>query len=221
MFRIKICGITSSDDARIAVDAGADAIGLNFFRKSRRFVDPETARTIASVLPPHVMKVGVFVNHSVTEITEIASQIGLDAIQLHGDESPQFLAQLPLQARIVRAHRCGKNGLAPLAQFLADSRANGRAPDAVLIDADAGAEFGGTGHVADWSRITSERRSLAGLPLILAGGLKPANVSDAITVVRPDGVDVASGVEREPGIKDEYLVGEFVAAAKQAFAHHA
>jgi len=217
MFRIKICGITNLNDARVVADAGADAVGLNFFRKSHRFVDPETARAIASTLPTHVMKVGVFVNHSATEIAEIAVQVGLNAIQLHGDESPQFLAPLPSQLKIIRAHRCGQNGLAPLAQFIADSRANGRGPDAVLVDADAGAEFGGTGRIADWSRITSERLSLADLPLILAGGLTPDNVAEAIRVVRPGAVDVASGVESSPGEKDQSKVRDFIAAARQAF----
>ena len=216
MFRIKICGITSSTDAHIAADAGADAIGLNFFRKSRRFVEPEIARTIVTTLPASVVKVGVFVNHSATEIEEITTHVGLDAIQLHGDEPPQLVAQLPSHLRIIRAHRCGKDGLAPLAQFLVDARANGRAPDAVLVDADAGAEFGGTGHVADWSRITSERGLLDGLPLILAGGLKPENVNAAIATVRPNGVDVASGVEREPGSKDQKLVAQFIAIAMRA-----
>jgi phosphoribosylanthranilate isomerase len=217
MFRIKICGITNSSDARSAVAAGADAIGLNFFRKSRRFVEPEIARTIAASLPASVTKVGVFVNHSAGEIAEISKLVGLDYIQLHGDEQPQLLVELPTDVGIVRAHRCTKDGLAPLAQYLNECRSNGRAPDAVLIDADAGAEFGGTGELADWALVAHDRVLLAGLPLILAGGLTPSNVSAAIAAVHPDAVDVASGVEREPGFKDEELVAQFISVAKLAF----
>lgn len=217
MFRIKICGITNLNDARFAAKAGADAIGLNFFKKSRRFVEAVTARTIAASLPANVTKVGVFVNHSADEITEIVQYVGLDYIQLHGDEVPQLLAQLPKHVGIVRAHRCTQVGLAPLADFLRECRSNGRAPDALLIDADAGAEFGGTGELADWALVARERAMIADLPLILAGGLKPTNVSTAIAAVRPDAVDVASGVERQAGIKDKELVAQFISAAKQAF----
>jgi len=217
MLRIKICGITNLDDARSAIDAGADAIGLNFFRKSRRFVEPEIARTISASLPASVTKVGVFVNHSAGEIAEISKLVGLDYIQLHGDEQPQLLAELPTNVGVVRAHRCTKDGLAPLAQYLNECRSNGRAPDAVLIDADAGAEFGGTGELADWSLVARERTLLSGVPLILAGGLTPSNVNAAIAAVHPDAVDVASGVEREPGFKDEELVAQFISVAKLAF----
>jgi phosphoribosylanthranilate isomerase len=218
MFRIKICGITNLDDAQAAVDADADAVGLNFFRQSRRLVEPEIARAIAAGLPAGVMKVGVFVNHDAAEIVKISQLVGLDCIQLHGDERPALLAQLPRHVGIVRAHRCGRDGLATLARYLDECRSAGRLPDAVLIDADAGSEFGGTGQVADWSRIANERAALAGLPLILAGGLTPDNVSAAIAAVRPDAVDVASGVEGQPGLKDQELLSRFVAAAKQAFA---
>lgn len=217
MFRIKICGITNLDDARSAAAAGADAIGLNFFSKSRRFVDPEIARAVATSLPASVTKVGVFVNHSADEIAEIVKHVGLDYIQLHGDEVPQLLTQLPKHVGIVRAHRCTKDGLAPLAHYLDECRANGRVPNAVLIDADSGAEFGGTGELADWALVARERALLAGLPLILAGGLKPTNVSAAIAAVRPDAVDVASGVECTPGLKDKALVAQFISAAVQAF----
>ena len=120
--------------------------------------------------------------------------------------------------RIVRAHRCGRDGLAPLAKYLVDCRALGRVPDAVLIDADAAAEYGGTGQRADWARIASQRELLGELPLILAGGLTPDNVAAAIAAVRPDGVDVASGVESGPGRKDAELVRRFIAAARDAFA---
>jgi phosphoribosylanthranilate isomerase len=218
MFRIKICGVTSINDARAAADAGADAIGLNFYRKSRRFVEPELATQIVAALPARVSKVGVFVNHDALEIAEIVRRVKLDFVQLHGDESPTLLAALPKSVRIVRAHRCGADGLESLSQYLDDAGSAGRMPDAVLIDADAGSEFGGTGRRADWSLVAEQRSAFGGLPFILAGGLTPDNVADAIGAVRPDGVDVASGVERSPGVKDGELVTLFISRARDAFA---
>jgi phosphoribosylanthranilate isomerase len=218
MFRIKICGITNERDALAAAEAGADAIGLNFFPRSRRFIEPETARQISVAVPAGILKVGVFVNHAAAEISSIVARVGLDAVQLHGDEPPQIIAELPKNVRVLRAHRCGSDGLQSLAQFLIASRAAGRMPDAILVDADAGSDFGGTGQRADWDRVTREREALQKLPLLLAGGLTPENVAAAIAAVGPAGVDVASGVEREPGIKDPKRVAEFIAAATQGFA---
>ena len=139
MFRIKICGITNIADARAAADAGADAIGLNFFNKSRRFVDVDSAHEIAAAIPRGVMKVGVFVNLDANDIAEIAVHVGLDAVQLHGDEPPSILEQLPTQLLIVRAHRCGPSGLESLVTYLQQCSLLRRMPDAILIDADAGA----------------------------------------------------------------------------------
>jgi phosphoribosylanthranilate isomerase len=217
MFRIKICGITNERDALAAAEAGADAIGLNFFQKSRRFIEPETARQITAAVPAGILKVGVFVNLTVAEISSIVSRVGLDAVQLHGDESPQIIAELLKDVRVLRAHRCGSDGLMSLSQFLAVSRAAGRMPDAVLIDADAGSDFGGTGQRADWDLIAREREALQKLPLILAGGLTLGNVAAAIAAVAPEGVDVASGVESAPGKKDQAKVRDFIVAAREAF----
>jgi phosphoribosylanthranilate isomerase len=218
MFRIKICGIRNVDDAQAAARAGADAIGLNFFKKSRRFVEPQVAHEIAAALPEGVIKVGVFVNHDPEEITAIVDRAKLDCVQLHGDEALEILAAIPSGVRIIRAYRCGAQGLSELARYLKQCKLLHRVPNAVLIDADAGNEFGGTGRVADWSRISNERETLAGIPLILAGGLTPDNVAAAISAVQPDGVDVASGVENEAAIKDHELVAKFVDSARQAFA---
>ena len=217
MFRIKICGITNIDDARAAIDSGADALGLNFYAKSKRRVASDIAPQIASAVPNSIFRVGVFVNHSPDQIQEIAAQIHPSHIQLHGDESPQFLNNLPATTKVIRAYRCGAGGLAPLVTYIEECRALGRAPDAVLIDADAGAAYGGTGHTADWTSIVNEREMLRGIPLILAGGLTPTNVAAAIDAVRPDAVDVASGVEREPGKKDRDLINRFIGAAREAF----
>lgn len=217
MFRIKICGITNEHDARLATAAGVDALGFNFYAKSKRFVEPAEAREIVTALPSTVQKIGVFVNHSAAEIYTVVAEVGLDGIQLHGDEPPEITAQLPAGLLLIRAFRCGAAGLRPLSGYLEKCRAAGRVPDAVLIDADSGAEFGGTGQNVDWGRVAEERGMLNGLPLILAGGLTPTNVGTAIAAVRSDGVDVASGVERGPGLKDDRLVADFVAAAKRAF----
>jgi phosphoribosylanthranilate isomerase len=216
MFRIKICGITNVADARAATDAGADAVGLNFFNKSRRFVDVELARQIASAIPGGVTKVGVFVNHQADDIAETVHRVGLDAVQLHGDEPATIITRLPVEVRIVRAYRCGSSGLSPLANYLEECSSVGRMPDAILVDADAGAIFGGSGEMADWALIDRERAMLGGLPLILAGGLTPDNVAAAIAAVRPHAVDVASGVECGPGRKDPALVVKFIVSARGA-----
>jgi len=217
MFRIKICGVTNVDDARLAADAGADAIGLNFFSKSRRFVTPEIARQIVAALPANVTKVGVFVNHSAEEITQIVNQVGLDCIQLHGDEPANIISRLPVAVPIVRASRSSVGKFESLVVYWALCRLLGRTPDALLIDAASTSEYGGTGGVADWEAIAAHRSTFAGTPLILAGGLTPENVARAIAAVRPDGVDVATGVEREPGRKRAALVLQFVTAARAAF----
>ena len=222
MFQIKICGITRAADAAAAVRAGADALGLNFYPRSRRCVSIEVAINIRLAIPAPVTTVGVFVNASAQEVAHAAGQLGLECAQLHGDEPAEMLVQLPSNLSIVRAYRCGAEGLGPLAEYLGQCRLEGRVPDAVLIDADtaAGGQYGGTGRVVDWERIARERDSLGGFPLILAGGLTPANVADAIAAVRPTGVDVASGVETQPGQKDAKLIEQFVAAAREAFVRY-
>jgi phosphoribosylanthranilate isomerase len=215
-FLVKICGITSSADAKAAADAGADALGFNFFRKSRRFVEPVVARQIIDGMPDRTLKVGVFVNETADDIANIVAAARLDAVQLHGDEPAAILSQLPTHVRIVRAYRCTREGLTPLERYLDECHALGRMPDAVLIDADAGPAYGGSGELADWTLIREQQAALGGLPLILAGGLTPENVAAAIEAVRPAGVDVASGVEREPGIKDEQRISQFISASRLA-----
>jgi phosphoribosylanthranilate isomerase len=217
MFRIKICGITNVSDALAAADAGADAIGLNFFNKSRRFVEAETAQRIAGALPAHVMRVGVFVNHSPNQIVEIVEQVGLDCIQLHGGEPPEILSQLPAAVPIIRAWQSSREKLQSLAVHLAASHLSGRAPDALLLDAAVQADFGGTGTIADWDAILSYRASFPETPLILAGGLTPENVAAGIAAVQPAAVDVASGVELRPGIKSHAHMLRFIDNARDAF----
>jgi phosphoribosylanthranilate isomerase len=217
MFRIKICGIRNVSDALAAAEAGADAIGLNFYTKSRRFVGRDVAREIVDAMPAGMLKVGVFVNQDPAEIAAIASEVGLDAVQLHGDEAPEVVARLTRRVRVVRAERCGAGGLEPMARYIERCAGLGRLPDAMLIDADAGMEFGGTGKVANWDLITDTRFQFASVPIILAGGLSAQNVAAAISAVRPNGVDVASGVEQSPGVKDHEFIRQFVKAARRAF----
>ncbi len=218
MFRIKICGMTSSDDALAAADAGADAIGLNFYPRSKRYVSPDVAEKIAAAVPDSVTKVGVFVNATAGEIAQVVDRVGLHCVQLHGDEPPALAAELPPGVSVLRAHRCTADGLALLRDYIDRCREAGCSLDAVLVDADAGSDFGGTGRAADWALVARERTMLGAVPLILAGGLTPDNVCQAIAAVRPDGVDVASGVESEPGRKDVALVTRFVAVAREALA---
>ena len=211
MFRIKICGITTPEDAELAADAGADAIGLNFYAQSKRFVEPEVAQEIAARTRPEVAKVGVFVNESIGTIEDLVQQVPLDYVQLHGDEPPealQSLADIP----VIKAFRCQKIGFAGIVNYLADCDANSR-PAAVLVDAYHHAEYGGTGVALDWIEVGRQKSMLVGLPLLLAGGLTPENVSKAIRLSQPFGVDVASGVERKPGYKDMDKVQRFIAAA--------
>jgi phosphoribosylanthranilate isomerase len=219
MFRIKICGITNVPDVHAALSSGADAIGLNFYANGKRFIDEEAAFEVASEVPEDVTLVGVFVNSSAEEIAETADRLSLDAIQLHGDEPADLLPKLPKDLMIVRAYRCGREGLAPLARFISECSMYGRLPDAALIDADASSDYGGTGQIADWQQIASQREILGDVPLVLAGGLTPVNVGEAISMVRPQAVDVATGVERRPGVKDPTLVAQFVASARLAFDH--
>jgi len=183
---IKICGITRIEDAVAAADAGANAIGFVFWPGSPRFIDPYRARAIAAALPPFVATVGLFVNQSAEEVSGIASLVRLSAIQLHGDETPAFAAALGRP--IVKA-----------------THVDGDAADdwprqvILLLDADDKVRRGGTGRTIDWNRaaaISAQRR------VLLAGGLTPENIAGAVAQVRPYGVDVSSGVEDSPGIKN-------------------
>jgi phosphoribosylanthranilate isomerase len=216
-FRVKICGLTSVADAAIASAHGADAIGLNFYPKSKRFVTLEAAPAISAARASGVCAVGVFVNQSVEEILAAARSARLDWIQLHGDESPQMLRQVKTEASrpIMRALRWDQDGAQAVESYLMQCESLDCLPDALLLDSYQAGEFGGTGHVADWAAIARWRsNSKWKIPLVLAGGLKPENVAAAIRAVRPDAVDTASGVERSPREKDPELVRRFVAEAR-------
>jgi phosphoribosylanthranilate isomerase len=201
-FVIKICGVTTPEDARFAAAAGADAVGINLWPRSKRYADDAAARAVVAALPPGVLKVGVFVNAPAAEVAARVASLGLDRAQLHGDETPAEFAGVPAQQliRVVRVRDEESFGAvegwnAPL--YLYDA----------LVDG-----FGGAGVTAPWRLIAK----LARRPFLLAGGLTPENVADAIAATRPDGVDVASGVESAPGRKDPERVRRFIEAARAA-----
>jgi phosphoribosylanthranilate isomerase len=201
--RVKICGITNLGDALAAVAAGADALGFNFAEEARaknRYIDPEGAREIVEELPPFVTTVAVTVNASSSAVEEYLSF--LDRVQFHGDETAD--AVKPFGARGVKAVRVGEDF---------DPKSVVDYPvGAVLLDASVPGARGGTGEVADWER-AKEAVGL-GMPIVLAGGLTPDNVAEAIQTVRPYGVDVAGGVECEPGKKDHERLRRFIEQAR-------
>jgi phosphoribosylanthranilate isomerase len=206
MVKVKVCGITNLEDALSAVAAGADALGFNFYRRSPRYIAPEDARRIISELPraAGVLCVGVFVNEeSAAMVARIARESGVAAVQLHGDETPEYCAELSAY-RVIKALRVGKD-FAPeqATEYLAES---------ILLDAFSTRGRGGTGETFDWELA---RRTREVVPqLYLAGGLSVENVCDAIAAVRPYAVDVCSGVELAPGRKDAARVRAFVSAVR-------
>ena len=186
MTLVKICGVTSIADAHVAADAGADLIGLIFYPPSPRYVTPEQAGAIVASLPPDLPAVGVFVNESLETITQVARQSGVSRVQLHGDESPDLCRRLPW--RCIKVFR--------FTEQVQPERMADYPVDAFLIEGFHGELYGGGGVKADWQRVAS----LHGYGrLILAGGLTPDNVQEAIGIVRPYAVDVCSGVEAVPG----------------------
>ncbi|MCC7518841.1 MAG: phosphoribosylanthranilate isomerase [Verrucomicrobiae bacterium] len=205
MVRVKICGITNLRDARLAVRAGADALGFIFAAESPRRVTRAQAAAICRRLPPLVARVGVFVNAPAEEIRRTAAACGLDAIQLHGEEPPSACRRLP--ARTIKAFRL---------RHTADLRLLRRYPvDAWLVDAFAkNGRRGGTGRLSDWT--LARRAARMGRPVFLSGGLTPENVASAIRAVRPYAVDACSGVERAPGRKDPAKLTALIRAARAA-----
>ena len=243
LFQIKVCGITSPDDAEIVCRCGADAIGLNFYAASSRFVETQLAVEIAKSIDEYVLaegrqvsKVGVFVNLPIDEVVTIARACQLDFVQFHGDESPSTVGELrsilgssqsQLSERshpgVIRAVRTGAANGAGEPDTQADTESAfekvnqeishwiGAGAEAILLDAAAPGLYGGTGNVVDWSVVPT---LVCDVPLILAGGLTPDNVAEAIQVSGVSIVDTASGVESSPGVKDPGLVVAFVDNAR-------
>jgi phosphoribosylanthranilate isomerase len=208
MTRVKICGITNLEDALAAVEAGADLLGFNFYKRSPRYVTAEAARGIIEKLPESVTSVGVFVNESGPEAVErIASEARVSAAQLHGDETPEFCSRIR-GLLTIKALRVGPGyDAARAAEF---------GTDALLLDAFVKGEWGGTGHTFDWKLARRTRESVP--KLFLAGGLTPENVAAAVGAVNPYAVDVCSGVETSPGRKSFQLMRRFVEAVHEAAA---
>ena len=203
--KVKICGITNSKDADAAVEAGADALGFIFFANSPRFIEPTIAQQIIATLPPFVLPIGVFVNEEAEVVRDIMDQCGLAVAQLHGDEPPTYCETL--RRPVLKGIRLRDRG-----SFLSLAEYKGRAGvRGFLIDAFSESSYGGTGQTVDWS-IAAEAAAAA--PIVLAGGLTPDNVQEAIQQVKPYGVDVSSGVEASPGTKDRGKIQAFIQAAK-------
>jgi phosphoribosylanthranilate isomerase len=200
--RVKICGITNLADARVAVEAGADALGFNFYEPSPRHLTLPVAAEISQQLPPFIMRVGVFVNAPEELVTRAIAECDLSLLQFHGDEPPEFCTQFGLMN--MKAFRIrDAESLKELAKYQTD---------AYLLDAFSPEVRGGTGEKFNWD-LAIEAQKL-GKPVFLAGGLTPENVADAVRKVRPFGVDVASGVESSPGKKDRQKVKDFIAAVR-------
>jgi len=215
MFRIKICGVTRPEDAAYAVSCGAEAIGINFFRGSPRFVPSDLAREIVEAVGDRAEVVGVFVNESPGTIVSLCGTLGIRRVQLHGDEPAGDASRIPLwRMRAVHADRV--RDLPELLSYPCE---------AFLFDAGGNGEYGGTGRELAWRELADRFPGIAGVwagegarkPWLLAGGLTPSNVERAILEARPFGVDVASGVESSPGRKDREKVRSFIEHAKAGF----
>jgi len=214
---VKICGITNLEDALTAVEAGADALGFVFYEKSPRKVDVETARGIVAKLPESVEKVGVFVDELPEKVEGIADEAGLTAVQFHGDEhenpakciNRKMFLSIPVRAIRFSLDEKGAawGSFMRLPQTLA----------AIVLDSGTRQERGGTGKTFDWEEAKPFVSLMAKMhPIVIAGGLSPTNVADAMRILHPWGVDVASGVEARPGKKDPAKVRAFVAAVREA-----
>ncbi len=214
---VKVCGIRDRKTARDLAEIGVDAIGLNFYSASPRVVEADEALEISKILPSEVVKVGVFVNHSISDVETLATQCRLDFVQLHGDETPAYFAEIQRRLpriRLIRAWRMSSDGLEGLKIFLDECRRQQLDLAACLVDAHVAGVFGGSGKTVPWKQLASEYRRDEWPPLILAGGLTPDNIAEAISSVHPWGVDVASGVESAPAVKDQKRVRQFLLNAK-------
>ncbi|MDQ2746790.1 MAG: phosphoribosylanthranilate isomerase, partial [Acidobacteriota bacterium] len=206
MTKVKICGITNLEDALLSAKFGADALGFNFYEKSPRYIAPEKAREIIEQLPPEVLKVGVFVNESLEKIVEIASIAKLDALQLHGEETPEFARELKSKTNleIIKAFRVSP-------EFKPEDVLQYET-DAILLDAYSPKEHGGTGEKIDWWKFKDSFEKIPNL--YLAGGLSSKNVIYPIDLIKPYAVDACSLLEIEKGKKDKVEVINFIRLAK-------
>lgn len=200
--KVKICGITNQADALAAAEAGADLLGFNFWEDSPRFVRIDQAASIVRKVPPFIVRTGVFVNPTPDLVLRAVGECGLNLLQFHGDESPEFCLQFGIMS--MKAFRIRNAGcLEELAKY---------ATDAWLLDAYSSSKPGGTGETFNWDLAFEAQK--AGRPIFLAGGLTPENVAEAVRQAQPYGVDVSSGVEERPGKKDHAKVRAFINAAR-------
>lgn len=207
MVRVKVCGITNLEDALLSAEAGADALGFNFWPKSKRYIDPGAAGAIIARLQSSVTPVGVFVDEEPASIERVVRRTGVRGVQLHGDESPETASALAAQGFLVlKAFRVGMG-------FQSEQLQPYEGVAGFLLDADVRGEKGGTGRTFDWSQAKAARRYGR---VLLAGGLTVENVSEAIRQAQPFGVDVCTGVEQAPGCKDHRRLGEFVRLARES-----
>lgn len=219
MPKIKICGITTLKDALAAAEAGVDLLGFNFYPKSPRSIEPESCQKITEVLRqdlPNLTLVGVFVNSSVSEIRSVLETCHLHLAQLHGDEPPEMLTEMrdiAFKAVRLSPELSLETSVSPFCRRPSVPESVSPLHPLLLVDAAVKGVYGGSGVTADWSTAAQLAQQI---PLLLAGGLTPENVSQAIRQVQPWGVDVASGVEARPGVKDAARMRDFVAAARNA-----
>jgi phosphoribosylanthranilate isomerase len=206
MIRVKICGITNWDDAKAACDAGANWVGFNFYSNSLRRVSTAEAAQIRSKLPKDVEAIGIFVNASPGEIRSLMSLVPLHAAQLHGDETPEIAARVAQSVSVIKALRVS-------AGFPLSTLDSYREVLGFLLDGARPGQYGGSGQTADWALA---KRAAASHRILLAGGLTPDNVAEAVRTVCPWGVDVASGIESKPGKKDHAKMRAFVDAVRSA-----
>jgi phosphoribosylanthranilate isomerase len=219
---IKICGLNDPNQARAIAALRPDAIGLNFYPQSPRFVSAATARQIADAAGPQIERIGIFVEPSAETLRRAVLECGLSGVQIHAADERQSLTEDAFDAgrpiRRFRAFQIGPAGLSPLARYFAEREEDEPQVDACLIDAHVPGVYGGTGKTAPWQLLRDEYRREEWPPLILAGGLNADNVAEAIATVRPWGVDVAGGVESSPGVKDVARIARFILEARRAFA---
>ncbi len=192
--KVKVCGITNIEDAKLSIDQGADALGFIFYNKSKRFITPKAAEEIISSLPFFVFKVGVFVNEDSEKVNQIAKQLNLNAVQLHGDEDLEYCAKINLP--VVKAIRVDENLVNNLAKY---------SNYTILLDSKIGNEYGGTGRKFNWDLIPSEFKN----KMILAGGVFEDNLEEIFNSLSPQAIDLSSSLEKEPGVKDHQKIKSF------------
>lgn len=205
MIKIKICGITNTDDALAAADAGADALGFNFYKKSPRYIEPQKAAEIIASLPPFVLPVGIFVNEREERIRDVQAITGVKVLQFHGDESAEFCERFQFGDRIIKAFQVkDRESLKQMAHYRVS---------AFLLDSYKEGMRGGTGESFDWHLAVVAKTFGR---IILAGGLTPDNVAEAVRLVQPYAVDVAGGVEKAKGLKDHAVLRKFISEVRKA-----